>query len=75
MTVPRPGSEAFTADKQVLDFLQKKFGIIKFSKSTRDALSSELAQENWHRGRGEIRPFIFARLVGLLLASPEFQRM
>ena len=75
VSVPKPKAQYFTIDKQVLDFLQKQFGIIKFSKSTNDALASELAQENWHLGRGEIRPFILARLVGLLLASPEFQRM
>ena len=74
VTVPKPTSNLNT-EKQVITFLQTQLGILKLSKSTTDALISELHQENWKMSQGQMRPFILARLVGLLLASPEFQRM
>lgn len=72
-TVPRP-PRSLKTEGQVVAFLQLQLGLARLSPSTTATLISELKQEKWQTPDGEVRPFVLARLTGLLLASPEFQR-
>ena len=72
VTVPRP--PRLKTDTQILDFVQNNLGLADVTPATRAALLDELRHEPWATPRGEVRPFVLARVTGLLLASPEFQR-
>lgn len=71
------GQDKFRAESidQVITTLSQKVGIEKLSESTHNTLKQEMIGEVWQTADFEVRPFIFSRLLGLILASPDFQRM
>jgi uncharacterized protein (DUF1800 family) len=68
------GTHPKTPDELIRE-LVGDVGLHGISESSHNALMSELSEETWRLNNGEIRPFVRSRLLGLLLASPEFQRM
>jgi uncharacterized protein (DUF1800 family) len=72
---PSLGQRKFGNENEFIQALQNAMGLPMLSASTHHALQAELTDEVWKLGTQEPRPFILARLMGLLLASPEFQRM
>ena len=74
-TIPKPKAYSLKTEAQVVRYLQTQVGLSHLSNSTTEALISELKQDSWQTSDGEVRPFVLARLTGLLLASPEFQRL
>ncbi len=74
-TIPKPKAYSLRTELQVVQYLQAQIGLARLSASTTEALISELKQDKWQTSYGEVRPFVLARLTGLLLASPEFQRL
>ncbi|MBX7231573.1 MAG: DUF1800 domain-containing protein [Bdellovibrionales bacterium] len=61
--------------EQLMQLLATNMGVHPLSSSTISSLKQEIISGPWQTFDKAVRPFVLSRLIGLILASPEFQRM